>query len=79
MGGAIPSLPDYVFMAWCLVKQGDNFTFYFSEMRCVNTVSYRISCYVTCVIDTEALNKQARNGTERLLCAQPSEWKNKVC
>jgi hypothetical protein len=26
---AIPSLPQYVFMAWCLVKHRDNFTFTF--------------------------------------------------
>jgi hypothetical protein len=26
MRGAIPSLPQYAFMAWCLVKHGDNFT-----------------------------------------------------
>jgi hypothetical protein len=25
--GAIPPLPQYVFMAWCLVKRRDNFTF----------------------------------------------------
>jgi hypothetical protein len=25
MCGAIPPLPQYVFMAWCLVKQRDNF------------------------------------------------------
>jgi len=24
---AIPPLPQYSFMAWCLVKQRDNFTF----------------------------------------------------
>jgi hypothetical protein len=29
MRGAIPPLPLYVFMAWCLVKHGDNFTFTF--------------------------------------------------
>jgi hypothetical protein len=29
MRGAIPPLPQYVFMAWCLVKHRDNFTFYF--------------------------------------------------
>jgi hypothetical protein len=29
MSGAIPPLPQYVFMAWCLVKHGDNFTFTF--------------------------------------------------
>jgi hypothetical protein len=28
MRGAIPPLPEYVFMAWCIVKHRDNFTFY---------------------------------------------------
>jgi hypothetical protein len=27
MSGAIPPLPQYAFMAWCLVKHRDNFTF----------------------------------------------------
>jgi hypothetical protein len=27
MREAVPPLPQYVFMAWCLVKQRDNFTF----------------------------------------------------
>jgi hypothetical protein len=27
MRGAIPPLPQYVFMAWCLVMHTDNFTF----------------------------------------------------
>jgi hypothetical protein len=27
MRGAIPPLPHYVFVAWCLVKHRDNFTF----------------------------------------------------
>jgi hypothetical protein len=30
MRGAIPPLPQYVFMAWCLVKHRDNFTLTFS-------------------------------------------------
>jgi hypothetical protein len=30
--GAIPPLPQYVFMAWCLVKHRDNFTFTFTFM-----------------------------------------------
>jgi hypothetical protein len=30
MHGGIPSLPQYVFMAWCLVKFRDNFTFTFT-------------------------------------------------
>jgi hypothetical protein len=36
------SVPQYVFMAWCLVKHGDNFTFYlyFAE---VTTVSHKCS------------------------------------
>jgi hypothetical protein len=29
MCGAIPPLPQYIFMAWCLVKHRDNFTFTF--------------------------------------------------
>jgi hypothetical protein len=32
MLGAIPPLPQYVFMAWCLVKHRDNFTFTFSNI-----------------------------------------------
>jgi hypothetical protein len=31
MRGAITPLPQYAFMAWCLVKHRDNFTFYFTE------------------------------------------------
>jgi hypothetical protein len=27
MRGAIPPLRQYVFMAWCLIKHRDNFTF----------------------------------------------------
>jgi hypothetical protein len=30
MRGAIPPLPQYVFVAWCLVKHRDNFTFTFN-------------------------------------------------
>jgi hypothetical protein len=28
-GGPIPSLPPYVFIAWCLIKHGEKFTFVF--------------------------------------------------
>jgi hypothetical protein len=28
MRGAIPPFPQYVFMAWCLLKHRDNFIFY---------------------------------------------------
>jgi hypothetical protein len=38
MRGAIPLLPQYVFMPWCLVKHRDTFTFMFygleDEMSC---------------------------------------------
>jgi len=32
MRGAIPPFLQYIFMAWCLVKHRDNFTFYFTFM-----------------------------------------------
>jgi hypothetical protein len=32
MRGAIPSLPQYVFMAWCLVKHMHNFTFTLTKL-----------------------------------------------
>jgi hypothetical protein len=46
MRGAIPSLPLYVFMAWCLVKHRDNFTFtiillFVSINLCSVTVSFK--------------------------------------
>jgi hypothetical protein len=36
MRGAIPPLPQYVFMAWCSVKHRDNFTFifYLTDQNC---------------------------------------------
>jgi hypothetical protein len=33
MRGTIPPLPQYVFMAWCLVKHRDNFTFTNASME----------------------------------------------
>jgi hypothetical protein len=33
MRGAIPSLSHYAFMAWCLVKHRDNFTFILRRVR----------------------------------------------
>jgi len=33
MRGAIPPLPQYAFMAWCLVKRRDNFTFTFYSYK----------------------------------------------
>jgi hypothetical protein len=37
MLGAVPPLPHYVFMAWGLVKHGDNFTLIVLVMRNVHT------------------------------------------
>jgi len=33
MREAIPPLPEHVFMAWCLVKHRDNFTFTFRKLK----------------------------------------------
>jgi hypothetical protein len=33
MSGAIPSLPKYVFMTWCLVKYRDDFSFFTFRRR----------------------------------------------
>jgi hypothetical protein len=41
MLGAIPPLPQYAFMAWCLVKHRDNFTFTFTATR--EILAYRES------------------------------------
>jgi hypothetical protein len=43
MRGAIPPLPQYVFMAWCLVEHRDNFAFY---MRKETALSYERSLFV---------------------------------
>jgi hypothetical protein len=36
MRGAIPPLPQYAFMAWCLVKHRGNFTFSFNRVYRTN-------------------------------------------
>jgi len=40
MRGAVPPLLQYVFMAWCLVKHRDNFTFL---PLYLNLLSYRVN------------------------------------
>jgi hypothetical protein len=43
MRGAIPTLPQYIFMASCLVKHSDNFTFTFNTIVTIGasiTVAY---------------------------------------
>jgi hypothetical protein len=42
MSGAIPPLPQYAFMAWCLVKKHkDNFTFTL-PLRDLRTIHFEI-------------------------------------
>jgi len=42
MRGTITPLPQYVFMARCLVKQRDNFTFTFYCKECIEERSFGI-------------------------------------
>jgi hypothetical protein len=44
MRGAIPPLPQYVFMAWYLVKHRDNFTFTCTSTIPTATVNVEIFC-----------------------------------
>jgi hypothetical protein len=37
MRGTISPFPQYVFMAWCLVKHRDNFTFYLKKYGYLST------------------------------------------
>jgi hypothetical protein len=53
MRGAIIPLPQYAFMAWCLVKHRDNFTFTFTSVlvgtveRFSSSVYYKIQHLVS--------------------------------
>jgi hypothetical protein len=46
MRGAIPPLPEYVFMAWCLGKHRDNFTFYLYLILHIKANSMTAICFV---------------------------------
>jgi hypothetical protein len=46
MSGAIPPLPQYVFMAWCLVKHRDKFTFTFYLCLILQFGFYYVAFYV---------------------------------
>jgi hypothetical protein len=50
MSGAIPPLPQYVFLAWCLVKYMDNFT-----------LPYVTLLYLILLKDTVAATKVMRD------------------
>jgi hypothetical protein len=47
MRGAIPPLPQYVFMEWCLVKHRDNFTFYKLDLVGTKEVRWEVEGYQT--------------------------------
>jgi hypothetical protein len=47
MRGAIPPLPQYVFMAWCLVKRSDSFTLPGANPAVLHTSSSRGTCLST--------------------------------
>jgi hypothetical protein len=57
MSGAIPPLLQYVFMAWCLVKHRDNFTFYLyntalhEETKSSEKYEDLSTCWLLCYIN----------------------------
>jgi hypothetical protein len=51
MRGAIPPLPQYVFMAWCLVKHRENFTFTF-------TLNGHRHALLTIVLEVTLMNRE---------------------
>jgi hypothetical protein len=61
---AIPPLPQYVFMAWCLITLKDNFTFTFARTPSL------YHCQVVC----DALNKQGETFSSLIKCF----WRNKI-
>jgi hypothetical protein len=56
MHGAITPLPQYAFMAWCLVKHRDNFTFYLITIlfrvssSCLLSKNLKIKIYKTIIL-----------------------------
>jgi hypothetical protein len=48
MSGAIPPLPQYAFVAWCLVKIRDNFNFGFTFTFC-----FHCGIFVFSIIEAE--------------------------
>jgi hypothetical protein len=60
MSGDVPPLPQYVFMAWCLVKRRDNFTFTFNRVSynqgLERQVHFMPHLYLDIVIYEQALN-----------------------
>jgi hypothetical protein len=48
MRGAIPALTQYSFMAWCLVKHREKFTFTSLETK-LRAVYFPLECFEKCV------------------------------
>jgi hypothetical protein len=46
MRGAIPPLPQYVLMAWCLVKHRDNFTIYLLPFHLISSLYFHLSSFL---------------------------------
>jgi hypothetical protein len=63
--GAIPPLPQYAFIAWCLVKQRDNCTFYVCMYVCMYVL-----CACVC-IHTGTDIKMDRQTDERSKASPP--------
>jgi hypothetical protein len=54
MSGAIHSLPQYDFMAWCLLKHRDNFTFYLCRINFITEYAenlFNYECCEYCIIE----------------------------
>jgi hypothetical protein len=49
MRGGVHQLPECVFMAWCLVKHRDNFTFIFTLRLSFRSFSFAIIGEMSCV------------------------------
>jgi hypothetical protein len=62
MGGAIPPLPQYVFIAWCLVKYRDNFTLYMLKRKLAQAVAFLVF-------------EKSRRGRQYFLSIHSDDWK----
>jgi hypothetical protein len=77
MRGAIPSLPQYVFMAWCLVKHRDSFTFTKNKVgRKMNLTSYLHFIYMKNLFRSphSLLSKSNKGSLLRLKAIEAWNW-----
>jgi hypothetical protein len=86
MRGAIPPLPQYVFMAWCLVKHRDfTFSFYFAFQLCFRGIHQLVFCaddfnMLGSNINTTQINRETLLQTSRevgisiWLCLVSKTW-----